>query len=247
MRFVCNAHPRSSLCSTPNQVNLTYEDLILVALFSGGDYHSGVEGCGISAAVALARAGFGKQLVAKVASLALSIQHIENKRTKITLHDRDKRELHAFLEIWRAEVAEELRTNSRKLLTKKNTRAAKNILTMGSSFPDIDVLMAYINPVTSEERAIAKVVKANSTTSETFLSALSRKARQDIAQKLRESITWPRDPSVKAIAKVCEDYFEWGYRERIIHRFGNWLWEGILCRTLRRKAMIFDARKCSRT
>ncbi|KIP12163.1 hypothetical protein PHLGIDRAFT_21224 [Phlebiopsis gigantea 11061_1 CR5-6] len=195
-------------------VRLNYKDLILVALLSGGDYHNGVEGCGVSAAIGLARAGFGETLVAKVKSLALSVQHTENKRTRVTLHGREKDELEAFFKVWRAEVAEELRTNSRKFLAKRNTRAANNLLALGSAFPDVDVLMAYINPVTSEERAVAKA--------------------------LCSTISWPRDPSVSAIAKLCEDYFEWGYRERMVHRFGLWLWEGVVCRTLRRKTMLFD-------
>lgn len=183
--------------------------------------------------------------MAKVKSLALSVQHAENKRTRVTLHGREKNELEAFLKVWRAEVAEELRTNSRKFLAKRNTRAANNLLAMGPAFPDVDVLMAYINPVTSEERAVAKAVKANPTASGATLATIVDRARQDIARQLCSTVSWPRDPSVKAIAKLCEDYFEWGYRERMVHRFGLWLWEGIVCRTLRRKTMIFDARKFS--
>lgn len=179
--------------------------------------------------------------MAKVKSLALSVQHTENKRTRVTLHGREKDELEAFFKVWRAEVAEELRTNSRKFLAKRNTRAANNLLALGSAFPDVDVLMAYINPVTSEERAVAKAVKANPAASGAALAAIVDHARQDVARQLCSTISWPRDPSVSAIAKLCEDYFEWGYRERMVHRFGLWLWEGVVCRTLRRKTMLFDA------
>ena len=228
-------------------MKLTYKDLILVALLSGGDYHPGIEGCGPSAAVALARAGFGAQLVDKIESLALSVQRIENKPTKIKLGDREKRELDTFLEHWRADMVNELRNNSHGFLKRKNTRAANNLQSMGASFPDVNLLMAYINPVTSEERAVARAVKADPTASGAALMTLVHRAKEDIAQQLRESIVWQRDPSVGAIAKVCEDYFEWGYKERIVHRFGSWLWEGIICRMLRRKTMISDSSEYSFT
>lgn len=222
------------------QVSLSYKDLILIALFSGGDYHDGVPGCGIAVAVGLARAGFAEQLITKVESLALSVQHVEGKRTKVSLGGKEKRDLDEFLQVWRAEVAEELRTNSKKLLGKRSPKAASNLLNMGSSFPNVDVLMAYVNPVTSEERAVAKAVKAHSAASGIPLSSVIRQTKMEIARKLQGSIIWPRDPSVGAIAKVCEDYFEWGYKEWMIQRFSNWLWEGIVCRTLRRKTIIKD-------
>lgn len=225
---------------TLRQVGLTYQDLVLVALLSGGDYHHGLDACGISVAVGLARAGFGQSLVAKVQSLALSVQHVEGRKTKVSLSGPEKRELDTFLEGWRVEVAEELRTNSRKLLGKRNPKVAANLLALGNAFPEVDVLMAYINPVTSEERAVAKVVRENPSTTGTELANIVRRAKEDVARSLGESIVWARDPSVGAIAKVCEDYFEWGYRDCIIQRFNNWLWEGIVCRTLRRKAILRD-------
>ena len=211
-----------------------------MALFSGGDYDSGVEGCGVSAAVALARAGFSTSLVAKVRSLAVSVQHTENKRTKVSLSESEKRELDRFLDGWRAEVAEELRTNSRKLLGKRNKRAAANLQAMGSSFPNVDVLMAYINPVTSEERAVAKAVRANPHAEGPELVAIVCKAKNDCARNLQNTITWPRDPSITEISQLCEDKFEWGYKERMVQRFANWLWEGIVCRVLRRKTITRD-------
>jgi holliday junction resolvase YEN1 len=222
------------------QIGLTYQDLILVALFSGGDYDNGIEGCGVGAAVGLARAGFGSSLVAKVQSLALRVQHAENKRTKVTLSGPERRELDTFLDSWRAEVTHELRTNSRKLLGKRNNRAAASMQAMGGAFPNVDVLMAYINPVTSEERAVAKAVRANPRASGATLAAIVRKVKDDIAQSLRSSIIWPRDPSIAEIARLVEDKFEWGYKERMIQRFSNWLWEGIVCRHLRRQAIIRD-------
>lgn len=217
------------------KVGLTCSGLILVALLSGGDYHKGVDGCGIQAAVALARAGFGDPLVAKVKSLALRVQHAENKRTRVKLSAADEDELERFLSTWRTDVADELRTNSKKFLAKKSPKAASNLLAMGSGFPDVDVLMAYINPVTSEERAVAKAVKQHSGVTDT--SSVVIQARRKIAEDLRAKITWPHDPGVGAIAKVCEDYFEWGYKEMILKRFANWLWEGIVCRRMRRKAI----------
>lgn len=202
-----------------------------------------MDGCGVVAAVALARAGFGQSLVAKVQSLALSVQHAEGKKTRVSLSGPEKRELDTFLAGWRAEVADELRTNSHKLLGKRSPRAAANLLALGGAFPDIDVLMAYINPVTSEERAVAKAVRSHPSASGTALAGIVRRAKENVARNLCESIVWARDPSVGAIAKVCEDYFEWGYRDRIVQRFTNWLWEGIMCRRLRRKTILRDPRE----
>lgn len=226
---------------------MTYEDLVLVALLSGGDYHKGLDSCGVPTAVGLARAGFGRTLVTKVRSLALSVQHAEGKKTKVTLSGAERADLDAFLAEWRADIANELRTNSRKFMGKRSPKAAQNLMTMGSAFPDVDVLMAYINPVTSEERAVAKAVRANSSASAAALAGTVTRAKADIARKLSESIVWARDPSVGAIAKLCEDYFEWGYRDRVVKRFTNWLWEGIVCRRLRRKTILSDLGECPRS
>ena len=84
-------------------------------------------------------------------------------------------------------------------------------------------------------------MKGNAAASGAAIATIVNQARDDVARQLRMTITWPRDPSVGAIAKVCDDYFEWGYRERMVHRFGLWLWEGILCRALRRKTIITDS------
>ncbi|EKM52630.1 uncharacterized protein PHACADRAFT_149458 [Phanerochaete carnosa HHB-10118-sp] len=237
----------SHTIETHPEVGLTHQDLVLVALLSGGDYHHGLDACGISVAIGLARAGFGRSLVAKVQSLALSVQHVEGRKTKVSLSGAEKCELDTFLEGWRVEVAEELRTNSRKLLGKRSPKAAANLLALGNAFPNVDVLMAYINPVTSEERAVAKATRANPSTTGTELANIVLRAKEDVARSLGESIIWARDPSVRAIAKVCEDYFEWGYRDRIIQRFTSWLWEGIVCRTLRRKTILRDLDTLSST
>jgi len=101
---------------------LTPEGMIMVALMSGGDYiPAGIPGCGIRIAVDAARAGFGKELCA--------------------LGGRGDQE---GLREWRERLTHELRTNERRLFTRKNNR-----IVIPESFPDRQVLGYYLQPVVS--------------------------------------------------------------------------------------------------
>ncbi|KAG2143416.1 uncharacterized protein EDB93DRAFT_586831 [Suillus bovinus] len=102
---------------------------ILIGLLSGGDYHqAGVQGCGKLIAAALARCGFGDRLLEAANSLS-------------------REELEGWLDTWRDEVREELRTNKSGLIGSKKPALAKKI---PNDFPDVDILLSYTRPITSE-------------------------------------------------------------------------------------------------
>lgn len=90
----------------------------------------GVTRCGPTIAAALARCGFGDSLVNAFLTLPPD-------------------SFPTFLRSWRAELCQELRTNSRGLITKKYVSLANSI---PDSFPNIEVLRSYVTPVTSESR-----------------------------------------------------------------------------------------------
>lgn len=48
------------------------------------------------------------------------------------------------------------------------------------------------------------------------------------------------------IATLCEDFFEWGYRSKIIERFRNFLWPCAVNHVLRRAALKVDERERNR-
>lgn len=105
---------------------LTPEGMIMAALMSGGDYiPAGVPRCGIRTAVDAARGGFGEDLCVLGAK-------------------RDEPGLKA----WRERLTHELRTNDRKLFTRKNNR-----IVVPEVFPDWKVLGYYLNPVLSPTTA----------------------------------------------------------------------------------------------
>ncbi|EJD47543.1 PIN domain-like protein [Auricularia subglabra TFB-10046 SS5] len=108
-------------------VQLSRGGLILIALLRGGDYNKGVPQIGMQIAHALARCGFGESLLNAVQSL-------------------QSEQLSKFLASWRIDLVSELRTNSRGILGKKQTRLAQ---AFPQDFPNLQVLNAYINPVVS--------------------------------------------------------------------------------------------------
>ncbi|KAJ4466083.1 PIN domain-like protein, partial [Lentinula edodes] len=110
--------------------DINREELIFIALCSGGDYGTGLENCGVKISYGLARAGFGKTLC----QAALT-------------YDKDSDELQHFLRQWKSELAQELKINASGLLPRKSPKLAS---TIPDSFPDIKVLLAYLRPVTSE-------------------------------------------------------------------------------------------------
>ncbi|PPR03285.1 hypothetical protein CVT26_008119 [Gymnopilus dilepis] len=173
-------------------IRLTRGGLILIGLMSGGDYQqSGLERCGIATAHALAKCGFGDSLYE--ASRAFSRQ-----------------DLSEFLVPWRHQLKEELRTNSRGMLARKQAALANAI---PETFPDIDILLSYVNPITSE--------------------SMGRESNNTF-------LTWSKEPDLAKLAGACELYFEWGYKEAIIKRFRTVMWHSIVLRILRRAVLDLD-------
>ncbi|KAK0191500.1 hypothetical protein F5146DRAFT_1049037 [Armillaria mellea] len=184
-------HVRVCTGITPSQA-----ELILIALCSGGDYcEAGLPSCGIKTAYALARAGLAASLYKAATTLSRS-------------------ELSTFLTTWRIELKEELRTDSHGCIGRKMVTLAKSVPT---SFPNIDILLAYTHPVTS---------------------------RSEGKPDYYADISWTRkEPQIPGLAGLCEFYFEWGFKELIIKRFRTLIWPGIALRALRRYILDDDPEK----
>jgi hypothetical protein len=175
-------------------VQLTRGGLILIGLLSGGDYHAGLSRCGPGIAHGLAKCGFGDELLEATQSLT-------------------RAELPEFLARWREGLRNELRTNSRGRLVSKKPSLAKII---PDSFPDIDVLLSYTNPITSATDAGAR--------------------------RTHTPPRWDREPDLAKIGHLCELHFEWGLKDIIIKRFRTVLWPSIVLRALRRSALEKDTK-----
>ncbi|KAF9526067.1 hypothetical protein CPB83DRAFT_506722 [Crepidotus variabilis] len=175
-------------------IRLTQGGLILIGLMSGGDYQQGgLMRCGVTTAAALARCGFGDTLYEAAMNL-----------------ERDV--LLDFLVMWREELKQELKTNSKGEIGRKQAALAKSI---PDTFPNIDVLLSYVKPITSQ--------------------TMGRESNN-------VKITWGKEPDVAKLAGVCEMYFEWGYKEAIMKRFRTVMWHSVVLRILRRAVLDLDER-----
>ncbi|KAH9976625.1 hypothetical protein BGW80DRAFT_1558455 [Lactifluus volemus] len=94
----------------------------------------GLSRCGTGIAHGLAKSGLGDQLLEAAQSLT-------------------RAELADFLATWRQALRDELRTNSRGHLGSKKPSLAKAV---PDSFPDVDVLLSYTNPIISATDAGAR-------------------------------------------------------------------------------------------
>ncbi|KAH9924447.1 uncharacterized protein B0H18DRAFT_934342 [Fomitopsis serialis] len=174
------------------EIQMTRGGLVLFALVSGGDYDNGLKNFGPQVAHCLARLGFGDQLIA------------EYERCQ-------GRNMEAFLSRWRADMNTELHTNAHNLLRHKMPA-----LTIPPTFPDMEVLRCYVNPVCSVS------------------------AGRQGGGNLRDN----GDLSIPRIATFCEDHFdEWGHRSAILKRFRAILWDAAVMRVLRRAALEADEKE----
>jgi len=186
----------SHAIQTHPSVQLTRGGLILIGLLSGGDYHqAGLPRCGPGIAHGLARCGFGDQLLEATRSLS-----------------RD--DLPAFLKSWRKALREELSTNASGYFGTRKLALAKSV---PEDFPNIDILLSYTNPITSETDASAR--------------------------RTHVPPTWARELDLSKIAHLCEIHFEWGLKDIIIKRFRTVLWPSAVLRILRRAALDADQRQ----
>ena len=175
-------------------VQLTRGGLILIGLLSGGDYHqAGLSRCGPGIAHGLAKCGFGDELL---------------KATQTLSHD----ELPGFLTTWRENLRGELRTNRRGQLGSKKPSLANAV---SNSFPDIDVLLSYTNPIISATDAGTR--------------------------RTHTPPQWERKPDLGKLAHLCELHFEWGLKDIVIKRFRTIVWPGIVLHSLRRSALEVPA------
>ena len=171
-------------------VQLTRGGLILIGLLSGSDYHqAGLSRCGPGIAHGLAKCGFSDNLLKATQTLS-----------------RD--ELPGFLTTWRDELCDELRTNGHGQLGSKKPSLANAV---PDSFPDINVLLSYTNPIIS--------------------------ATDTGACHTHTPPRWDREPDIGKLAHLCELHFEWGLKDVIIKRFRSIIWPSIVVHTLRRSAL----------
>ncbi|KAK7040595.1 hypothetical protein R3P38DRAFT_2895916 [Favolaschia claudopus] len=176
-------------------VSFTRGDMILIGLCSGGDYDtSGMTGCGPNIAKALVRYGFGRTLY-----------EAAKTRTRDALPE--------FLHNWRNQIRHELLTDSKGYIGSKRRALASSL---PDAFPDIDILLSYVNPITSESHGRSK-------------------------DNLK--LTWAKEPDLGKLAATCERYFEWGYRDAIIKRFKTVIWHGAVLRILRRSVLEIEDKR----
>ncbi|KAF8064157.1 hypothetical protein FPV67DRAFT_204434 [Lyophyllum atratum] len=185
---------RMSDITTHPDIRLTRGGMILIGLMSGGDYQQGgLARCGTVTSHGLAKCGFGDTLF-----------QAANNMTR--------EQLKTFLVAWRHELCHELRTNSQGHIGRKQPSLANSV---PSEFPDIDILLSYTNPITSESMGRAE-------------------------NNLK--LTWAKEPDLGKLAATCEFYFEWGYKEAIIKRFRTVIWHSAILRILRRAVLDLDAK-----
>ncbi|CAE6506169.1 unnamed protein product [Rhizoctonia solani] len=135
-----------------------------------------------------------------------------------------------------------------------------------SDFPDLSVLEDYCAPWTSERAfsagAVVPCPSTNSldddrapsasqgsviTSSQTSTKSTSRSKRKQGALTINSvgsggltsdvRIGWTGELALGALGRICEQYFEWGVREIIQHRFRTVLWPAVVLRVLRRSIM----------
>ncbi|KZP34244.1 hypothetical protein FIBSPDRAFT_809332 [Athelia psychrophila] len=177
------------------EVNLTQGGMILIGLLAGGDYSEGVLNCGKDIAYGLARCGFGDQLM--------------------SLYGRRAREdIYPLLALWRSGINDELRTNSKACMARKHPSVL-----VPATFPDMQVLEWYLNPVCSAR----------------------------VGSQGGGPIKGTGEMNLAKLAALCEEKFgEWGHMSAIIHRFRTVLWPAAVVRVLRRAALEADEKERSK-
>jgi len=92
----------------------------------------------------------------------------------------------------------------------------KSAASLPANFPKLDILEKYVNPVCSQSRS----------------SSLALRDKDEL--------------DLRRVAQLCEEYFEWGYRTRVIERFRTLMWPPVVIHILRRAALEVDRKEKSR-
>ncbi|KAF8054722.1 PIN domain-like protein [Lyophyllum atratum] len=165
-------------------VRLSRGGLLLFALLAGGDYDPGIGGCGCMTARALAACGFGDSLLEAATSMS-----------GMGLQD--------WLHGWRLNLKYELQSNSQGHLKHRSPEISRKIT---ADFPKLDVLYAYLHPLTSWS--------------------------PESANSIPNAADWKScEPSIGRITAFCAQRLGWGRdAAAIVKRFRAELWEGIAFR-----------------
>ncbi|KAF8971159.1 PIN domain-like protein [Flammula alnicola] len=174
----------SESIKTNPRVSLSREALFFMAILCGGDYDKvGLEGCGWKTARLLAQSELAKSLFI-AASTSTS-----------------RAGLKEFLCDWRRKFRILLAHDPQNILGRRYPSLVKNVT---DSFPSIDLLLQYAQPLTSWTM-----------------------------DQIPDTSSWQlRQPRLSEIATLCEKFFSWGSSGDIVSRFKETLWRGIAIRHL---------------
>ncbi|KAJ7784009.1 PIN domain-like protein [Mycena olivaceomarginata] len=175
---------------TPS-IGLTRGGILLIALLTGGDYHiacilfKGIPGCGIKTAHAIARGNLGDILLQKA---------LENPIPTPTFLE--------FLAAWKIALCDEFLTDPHGHLGRKY-KAISATIAKTASFPSIDVIFAYVHPITSWSKNLPPDHRS-----------------WGLAQ-----------PNLTGIARFCQLQFAWD-ATTIAAKFSKSLYPGIVMQSL---------------
>jgi Holliday junction resolvase YEN1 len=190
-------------------ISLTRGGILLIALLAGGDYHKvlrfsemflslltrkqGIPGCGVKTAHAIARGNLGDLLLQKA---------LENPTPTAAFLE--------FLTVWKTELCVVLSTNPHGHLGRRY-QALSAVIAETPSFPDIDVIFAYVHPITSWSE--------NHSPPDNH--------RWGLAQ-----------PNLAGIARFCQHQFGWD-APAIAAKFSKSLYPGIAIQSLLKVRLSF--------
>ncbi|PPR03299.1 hypothetical protein CVT24_012607 [Panaeolus cyanescens] len=186
--------------------HLSTGGLLLFALLTGGDYdQSGLVNCGQVTALALCQCGFGDELLDAVHT------HLINSPNEDAFD--------IFLLGWRDRVCNELRFNSHRYLSYRRPDLANTI--NSTAFPDREVLMLYVFPVTSLDGALPALI--------------APAALENVSQ------SWYliHEPMVKNIAEFCRSHL-YLKEARLTRRLVQQVFPSIVLRMLYSPIYIYD-------
>ncbi|PIL35718.1 hypothetical protein GSI_02470 [Ganoderma sinense ZZ0214-1] len=158
-------------------------DLLLVAVLAGSDYSKGLEGCGIKTALGLARYGLGTSLLSQAWD---------------AVYTGDGYRLP--LDEWRDSLRYYLHHDPDGYVGRQNVVLAASV---ADDFPDIDVVMAHVRPLTTGGDCIP------------LDAEFGRSARFRVAR----------------IGQLCDKFFSWDAK-KMADKMVKSVWPGVVMRLL---------------